>query len=67
MDGWWPQMIRILSLSFWVVVASICFAQDRTSTLIEIDCTLQSNLDILKKLRFHEYSYTKVAVVWIAE
>jgi hypothetical protein len=38
----------------------VCFAHDKTSP-IEIDCTFQSNLDVLKTLRFPGYSYTKVA------
>jgi hypothetical protein len=54
------QISRIKILALLVAVASVCFAQDKTSP-IAIDCTFQSNLDILKKLRFPEYSYTKVA------
>ena len=55
-------MLRILSFSclFSLALATVCFAQDKTSP-IAIDCTFQSNLDILKKLNFSGYSYTKVA------
>jgi hypothetical protein len=54
------RITRIEILALLVVVASACFAQDKTSP-IAIDCTFQSDLDILKKLRFPGYSYTKVA------
>jgi hypothetical protein len=54
------QISRIKILASLVVVASVCFGQDKTSS-IAIDCTFQSNLDILKKLNFSGYSYTKVA------
>jgi hypothetical protein len=50
--------IKILALL--VVVTSVCFGQNKTSP-IAIDCTFQSNLDVLKKLNFPGYSYTKVA------
>jgi hypothetical protein len=54
------QISRIKILALLVVVASVCFAKDKTSS-IAIDCTFQSNLDILKKLNFRGYSYNKVA------
>ena len=54
------QITRIEILALLVVVASACFAQDKTSP-IAIDCTFHSNLDVLKKLRFPGYSTTKVA------
>jgi len=54
------QISRIKLLALLLLIASVCFAQNKTSP-IEIDCSFQSNLDILKKLRFPGYSYTKVA------
>jgi hypothetical protein len=55
-------MLRVLTLSclFSLVLATISFAQDKTSP-IAIDCTFQSNLEILRKLNFYGYSYNKVA------
>jgi len=54
------QISGIKILALLVVVASVCFGEDKSSP-IEIDCTFQSNLDVLKKLNFSGYSYTKVA------
>src|SRR5216684_6180777 len=42
-----------------VAVASLCFAQDKTSP-IAIDCTFYGNVDF-KKLRFSWFSNTKIA------
>ena len=54
------QISRIKILALSVLVASVCFGQDKTSPL-EIDCTFQSNLDVLKQLNFRGYSYNRVA------
>ena len=55
-------MLRVLTFSclFSLAVATVCFAQDKTSA-IAIDCTFQSNLEILRNLNFYGYSYNKVA------
>jgi hypothetical protein len=55
-------MLRVLTFSclFSLALASVSFAQDKTSP-IAIDCTFQSNLEILRKLNFYGYSYNKVA------
>ena len=55
-------MLRVLTFSclFSLALATVCFAQDKTSA-IAIDCTFQSNLEILRKLNFYGYSYNKVA------
>jgi hypothetical protein len=45
-------------LTLLVAVASVCFAQDKTSPLA-IDCTFYGNVD-LKKLNFRGFSNTKV-------
>jgi hypothetical protein len=54
------EISRIKFLALLIVVASVCLGQNKTSP-IAIDCTFQSNLDVLKKLNFPGYSYTKVA------
>ena len=54
------QNSRMKILALLVAVASVCFGQDKMSP-IEINCTFQSNLDVLKTLSFPGYSYTKVA------
>ena len=55
-------MLRVLTFSclFSLALETVCFAQDKTSA-IAIDCTFQSNLEILRKLNFYGYSYNKVA------
>ena len=55
-------MLRVLTFScaFSLALATVCFAQDKTSA-VAIDCTFQSNLEILRKLNFYGYSYNKVA------
>jgi hypothetical protein len=47
-------------LMLLVAVASVCFAQDKTSP-IAIDCTFYGNADYAKKLRLGGFSDTKVA------
>jgi hypothetical protein len=54
------QFSRKKILALMLVVTSVCFGQEKTSP-IAIDCTFQSNLDVLKKLNFSGYSYNKVA------
>lgn len=54
------QISGIKILVLLVVGASICFGEEKTCP-IAIDCTFQSNLDILKGLNFRGYSYNKVA------
>jgi hypothetical protein len=46
-------------LTLLVAVASVCFAQDKTSP-IAIDCTFYGSVDF-KKLNFRGFSNTKVA------
>ena len=52
-----PAKLKILI--FLVAVASVCFAQDKTSP-IAIDCTFYGNVDFTK-LNFRGFSNTKVA------
>src|SRR4051812_20763958 len=54
-------MLRVLTFSclFSLVLATVCFAQDKTSA-IAMDCTFQSNLEILRKLNFMGIPTTKL-------
>ena len=47
------------TLTLLIAVASVCFAQDKTSP-IAIDCNFYGNVDF-KKLNFRGFSNTKVA------
>jgi hypothetical protein len=53
-------MLRVFTFPCLFSLALVCFAQDKTSP-IAIDCTFQSNLEILRKLNFYGYTYNKVA------
>jgi hypothetical protein len=50
---------KLKTLTLLIAVASVCFAQDKTSP-IAIDCNFYGNVDF-KKLNFRGFSNTKVA------
>lgn len=53
------SLAKLKILILLVAVASVCFAQDKTSP-IAIDCTFYGNVDF-QKLNFRGFSNTKVA------